>query len=533
MSYYKHSVVLSKDENKGNNTICPLQQPPLSHEKSLYHAQRLRFAIPRNRSQLVRFFASVFLCLSVLVSFLCHHRYYSWFSSDSSVKHKLSSFLNTSRKNIIISVKDRQVQHSYSAGETNLLPDNLNHTIAKARVVPAALDTSLPLIHIVNTRFQQHARNLTAIGNARLELFETFCLPTMIHQTIQPQQANQTSQLYRFLWIIRTDPKLDSKLRERMENLLKPYPNFFLVGSNHKYSWRNGKAGEELLFGAKEGRTNVYTGDVMLLRAAYDNRENKIVLETRIDADDGLPLPYLEYTQTSAMQRLSDRQVSRKDEEVVDSNLSANITQVKWMFWCIQKAIIWHPSISLVQDSRSSSTSKEEEESGVLNWEERFFCLTPGLTVGLSVGVYDSEVPKYGHHRLAKQLHENRNNPKKSCGLHESGHSCIQVLDNVLALRSRSPTSAGMLDVVVPKDLITEEFQYSTEETKAHWSMMKKRFAVEKDRVSRTNHYIQTNLVSILQENLLGQCTPGHSCKSSSREILQSMIKLHTSKQTK
>ena len=111
--------------------------------------QRLRFANLKSRTQFVRFLVSAFLCLSVLVSFLCHHHYYSQFGSDSSVKHMLPSFLNTtSRKNIIISVKDRQVQHSHSAGETNLLPDILNDTIAKAQVVSAALGTSLPLIHI-------------------------------------------------------------------------------------------------------------------------------------------------------------------------------------------------------------------------------------------------------------------------------------------------------------------------------------------------------------------------------------------------
>jgi hypothetical protein len=88
------------------------------------------------------------------------------------------------------------------------------------------------LFLLVNSRFQQHDKNLTALGEARLELFETFCLPSMVHQTIQPKN---NSNLYQFIWIIKIDPKLDLRLKKKMVQLLKPYPNFFLVGSNNNY----------------------------------------------------------------------------------------------------------------------------------------------------------------------------------------------------------------------------------------------------------------------------------------------------------
>lgn len=94
----------------------------------------------------------------------------------------------------------------------------------------------LPLIHVVNTRFMQeqgrkylsytfyfafsyffadtllhlfpylNASELQHLSLARLHLFETFCLPTMIHQTIQPSTPNLKQSAinsYKFIWIIK------------------------------------------------------------------------------------------------------------------------------------------------------------------------------------------------------------------------------------------------------------------------------------------------------------------------------------------
>lgn len=309
-----------------------------------------------------------------------------------------------------------------------------------------------------------------------------------------------------------------------MVELLQPYPNFFLVGTNNNYPWRGGKGGNDVLYGnATSGAKNyerpiIYTGDVSLILFAHENREEKIVLETRLDADDGLPRPYLDYVQTSAMDRLFSS-ISMKQNEREGGEISKNVKRARWFFWCMPNSVNWYPSVTVEGFNPKSSLAKEEEP-GVLVWEENIVCLTPGLTTGLSVGVRESELPFYSHHRLLQQLYQHRNSSKNFCGLQEFNLPCIQVLDMVLALRARTPTSAGMNNAI-----IKEKVKYSIHQSNAQWKVMKKKFGVERRRAVHTNRYILENIENILKDNLLSQCAPGHSCKNSSRELLKSMIK--------
>ena len=75
------------------------------------------------------------------------------------------------------------------------------------------------LVHVVETRFMQEQYSLLELGLARLALFESFCLPSMLTQS----NGN-------FLWILRADPKLHPLIVKRMQELLKGKPNFILMG---------------------------------------------------------------------------------------------------------------------------------------------------------------------------------------------------------------------------------------------------------------------------------------------------------------
>jgi hypothetical protein len=346
----------------------------------------------------------------------------------------------------------------------------------------------------------------------------------MIHQTIQPQTANQTEQSknpYRFIWIIKTDPKLNLELRSKMMQLLRPFPNFFLVGTNNNYPWRDGKAGNDILYGnvtvgvSPNEKPNIYTGDISLLQFAHEHRGEKIILETRLDADDGLPSPYLDYVQTSAMERLRSHILIEQGEDDNEKQPS-NVKRARWYFWCMPHSANWYPTVS-VEGFNPKSTLSKREEPGVLIWEYNNVCLTPGLTIGLSVGTKQSEVPSYPHHKLLHQLDKNRINPKNFCGIEQSNLPCIQVLDMVLALRARTPTSAGMSNAI-----IKERVKHSSG---TQWKAMMMKFGVERQRAVETNRYILENIEAILKDNLAGQCTKGHSCKKSSKEILTEMIK--------
>lgn len=432
------------------------------------------------------------------------------------------------------------------------------------------LDDTLPLVHIVNSRFQQHGHNLTAIGQARLELFETFCLPSMLHQTIQPRvqsMSNEsmaepvTPQKYRFLWIIKVDPTLDVRLRARLQSILEPYPNFFLVGSNNNFgasygtgiepgSWRNGKAGEDVLYGnvttnvtheyQRKYGTPIYTGDVSLLRAAHAQRSTKIILETRLDADDGLPHHYLEEIQSSAVRHLSidpneqyfngtfptkdsddesEENLKQNEEEDNEEEQDEVQGKAKWLYWCIPHSISWHPTV--LENGFDPHRPIQEGDPGRLILDTNkgnFICMTPGLTSGMSVGTQDSEMPRYSHYDLLNQLKRFTHNPRNNCGVRGLSISCLQVLEEV-AVRSRTPTSAGMKNVELSSAL-----NYTMEEIEDQWQYMLHTFGIQRDRAVACNTYIQQNLVSILLDNLQGQCSHGHSCKTKARLQLLSMI---------
>ena len=175
----------------------------------------------------------------------------------------------------------------------------------------------------------QSQPDLIDLGRARLFLFERFCLPTVLGQTVlrrrpsdgdgpdlDPADFGENGTVLweedrdpRILWIIKVDPDLHPSLLLDLVGLVRPYPNFYVVGSSVNFGvgiksggWRGGQAGDDVLSAADDGR--VHAGDVNLLRRAHRFREERIVLETRLDADDGLNFLYLERTQLDAMAEL-------------------------------------------------------------------------------------------------------------------------------------------------------------------------------------------------------------------------------------
>lgn len=320
-----------------------------------------------------------------------------------------------------------------------------------------------PHIHIVSTRFMQQQGNLTTLGKARLELFKVFCLPTMKYQTSQD-----------FLWIIRTDPNLDKSLQNEMVDLLKGHPNFYLVASNeNKFpsEWRDGSEDKELL------RSKIFSGDRSLLESAMWLLNDLPLLETRLDADDGLRVQFIESIQQRALSNLTGKK--KKD----------------WMYYCIQSAMEWRwfkfkPYGSLMKSYKPS------------------FCATPGLTLGLSVGVTEEAVPKGKHSALFNILKKLPN--EKGCG-HSSPKMCLVFLGNSTfdAIRSRTPTSAGMSSVMVHRVTMSRQFN----QTSNRLRIMENDFHIPRSDLKMVNTYVGEHIIDIAKDNLKGQCTPGHSCK--------------------
>ena len=384
-----------------------------------------------------------------------------------------------------------------------------------------------PIIHVVNTRFMQHQGNLTTLATARLYLFKTVCLPSML------KQKNQD-----FLWIIKVDPALDVNIRNKIIEIIDEgvkaynvdYPNrdmdvlgdngnstailerIFVIGSNINYltgheegAWRGGiESGEVLshdtvpnLRSHSSSSRDIYTGAVELLYRAKKSEPHRIVLETRLDADDGLHEHFVDHVQKDAIRKFvssSTLQKTEVDIALEDSVTAISAREYKFFYWCAESHIKWY--------------LEADGEYGQLDGEKRTdFCITPGLTIGFSIGTDVKDIPQYGHHELYKKL----GNSCKDVNLEAIATDeapCIGfVNDFIAAVRSRTETSAGMADV---------QMQRGRDGRIQLWSLLGHHFGVTTANAMASKIFFQENRKQIAKENLEGQCRGDHSCKHTS-----------------
>ena len=99
-------------------------------------------------------------------------------------------------------------------------------------------------------------------------------------------------------------------------------------------------------------------------------------------------------------------------------------------------------------------------------------------------------------------------------------------------LMARTPTAAGMKHVLPGKSGGGEHSRpLSTfvggEAEQGHgWAVVEHDFGVSKKSVTAVRQRIQDNLEKILIDAFSGQCTPGHSCKESTKRALGYLLDL-------
>lgn len=387
--------------------------------------------------------------------------------------------------------------------ETN---DDLAHHLVSTKSDAPSSGWPHPFIHILNTRFQQEQGNLTALGRARLVLFETFCLNSILGQT-----ALHEKDATPFLWIIKVDPELSHDLLGDLIALVDPYDFIYVVASNVNFGvgqreggWRGGEAGSDVL------SSKIYTGNRTLLRQAHLARETRAVLETRVDADDGLNLEYLEVLQSEAARKL--RWASNQ----------TNPHRQRWMYWCLLNHIDWTPTPA------EQAVNPHNEFGVFVPKKSPHVCITAGITIGVSIGVEEDQVPRYGHYKLVRELRYGKN--KADCG-GVSETKCLRLVATPLlgAIRSRTPTSAGMKGIIAAGDNFAKSLEVSISNNATILNVhLWREFHCRLDQVIRANRHLQDHVVDIAADNLRGQCTRGHSCKESTKEALQNLLDIHT-----
>ncbi len=269
--------------------------------------------------------------------------------------------------------------------------------------------------------------------------------------------------------------------------------------------------------------SKIYTGDIAKLKAAMALRHERPVLETRLDADDGLTKSYIEYIQDEALKRFrpSDKDVAPK-----------------WLYWCSRRHVEWHSDTdgSLSNEQEANLGNPEVGYMNIIQHDK--LCVTPGITVGYNTVVdknkKDIEVPQYDHDVLYKNLHESmscyddtsdivvRKDDEKDDEV-QTTFPCLELIEDFLfcAIRSRTWTSAGMDKIDLPGS--DGGFQ-DKEFTDRLWAIATRTFGVTETNVKDTQKFLIRNKKAIAQENLLGQCSTGHSCKDSAKAKLMDII---------
>lgn len=334
------------------------------------------------------------------------------------------------------------------------------------------------VVHVIQTRFMQFQPHLKALGRARLDLLLAMTFPSLQKQTTQ-----------RFLWIIRTDPDLEASIRNDLIYSLQSMPNVVLVASNKN---------PEGFRGAISDITpdSVLVGSIDLVRSYHEAAETNRLLETRLDADDALASDYCETVQEQASQYLDD-----------DS----------WTVWCADVHVEW----------QYYSPWNASDRHGALLGIKTPQCITAGLTWGLGTQMRRSSIGIPNNHAKLHTLVPPCNNTDNRRGCLARVHSKSSAPELPMAMRGRTPTSAGMERILEPASPMVKAFSKShwRDSQPELWRALPRRFGIVANDLWKVRNNISNNLYNIAKDGLQGQCTKGHSCKEHSKEILKKLLK--------
>ena len=495
----------------------------------------------------------------------------------------------------------KEIVSSDSASQTDIeSEDNDDETAEESKsatqkeVVPSPAndegDNEPNLIHILETRFMQNQPNLVQLAKARLHLFRTICIPTVLHQTAWG----------RFFWIIRTDPDLDDEIKKELVTILdetgvlekddegKGHSLAYVIGSNENYIVSESTTISpdhkpfdihDMLSSALSNPESIFAGEAEGLKQLYgeissQQIENDVLIWTRLDADDGLNTQFMQYVQSQTVRYFLPDLYSRKivkeipedtmsllrekypahhktpdeiaqenddnaEEEKVENQtmISNTFNPPQWSYWCAGKNIDWFLTDPIHDPRHKNGTVYPVFHANV--------CVTPGITVAFR-GAFDPiKVPRLDHDRMASHL---RTEGGELCGRtglsifderylnmdeeEEDEGTCFHMVhEGASAVRSRTPTSAGMMGVTSPTLLQMKIIEKMPTLTSIMWKMMEREFSISNEDLLATNSYFAEHIYDIAEENARGQCTNGHSCKTSSKDLLQQYVDLKGEKE--
>lgn len=344
----------------------------------------------------------------------------------------------------------------------------------------------LNVVHIIQTRLMQFQPNLLALGAARLKIFEAFTVSSLKHQTT-----------HAFLWIIRTDPDLEAVLKDKLRLAVAGMENVVVIASNF-----NPEGFRDAGSIANITRQDVWVGSWDMLQAHHRAAQDRILIESRLDADDALNVEFCRSVQEHAVQQLRGNNTA-------------------WSVGCAEYHVEWQ---------QHSPWNETDPDKGALLGLSTQLCITPGLTFSYGSAAARSDLPAgISHHKLHSLL--------KACS-DDNTVNCLYRLpvpDNFpLAVRARTICSAGMANLILQDGQVPTPALRQLEHSRWRglqdniWGSLVYMFGLEPEDIWRVRAYLEEHQFEVATDALKGQCTKGHSCKDDSRAALKTLLKTHT-----
>lgn len=167
--------------------------------------------------------------------------------------------------------------------------------------------------------------------------------------------------------------------------------------------------------------------------------------------------------------------------------------------------------------------------------------VTPGLTFGYGKEATRSDIgSRLRHDEIVRKIKPCTPDTETNSSKTPIHTSCFSRLSKLSpgAIRSRTTTSAGMDNVVTGDEThdqknklsnikknknLLKQFNKQVSAQEKLWSGISVLFKVSKQHAKTAREFIVENMPKIAEDNLKGQCTPGHSCKNGTQSVLKSV----------
>ena len=411
------------------------------------------------------------------------------------------------------------------------------------------------IIHSVLTRFMVGQADQTTLAQARLKLFKTFCHPTMTHQTSQ-----------NYYWVVLVDPGLDGSIIQEIKSLLDN-DNVYMVMTNNTMWMQDGtnKERKTAAYGVSlntiatewsRGNLDVVTGNKAHLTRTlkwYNDRkmhENLIIIETLLDADDGMHSEGIAGIQEFAVehthmilqqkQEQQKRQQTRTNHTVKTESSSSSSSLIRdWWILCGTDHIEWHNRD--VYTLKRDEYKKEGITSGVVGIRLKpKECVSAGYTrIGLVTENIkettesrsrSSKVARYDFPLAASRNHFIATRDYPPCTSNVVTYCYHRFfVEKPLTVRARTITSDGMahLDPKTNsynmKSANKSDTEFETFKGEEVWRLLQHEFFIDRYEAYQTSIYLFKRRIDILAENEQGRCIPGFPCNKSTTNIHESL----------